>query len=95
MSFANSPKRTSDQKRWEGSTPPLGATLTFPPLRRAKRTSLIPWRSVAFYEFVPSTKTQNEENRAVLGRELLWAVCGFKNEAVGTPLGAYEGQSKL
>jgi hypothetical protein len=33
--------------------------------------------SVAIYEYVPSTKTQNEENRAVMGRELLWAVCGF------------------
>jgi hypothetical protein len=24
-----------------------------------------------------STKVQNEENRAVMGQELLWAVCGF------------------
>jgi hypothetical protein len=47
----------------------------------------------SFYEYAPSTKAQNEENRAVMGRELLWAVCGFKNEAVGTPLGACEGQS--
>jgi hypothetical protein len=44
---------------------------------RAKRTSVVAWRSVAIYEHAPSTKTQNEENRAVMGRELLWAVCGF------------------
>jgi hypothetical protein len=57
---------------------------------RAKRTSLIPWRSVALYEYVPSTKTQNEENRAVMRRELLCAVWVFKDEVVATRWGAYE-----
>jgi len=51
--------------------------LDLPAAYEGEGTSLIPWRSVAFYEYVPSRKTQNEENRAVMGRELLWAVCGF------------------
>jgi hypothetical protein len=32
-------------------------------------------------------KTQNEEKWAVMGRELLWAVCGLKDEDEATPLG--------
>ena len=42
---------------------------------------------VAIYEYVPSTKTQNEENRAVMGRELLWAMCGFQQRGRGHPVG--------
>jgi hypothetical protein len=38
--------------------------------------------------------TQNEENRAVNPAELLRAVCGLRDEAVATPLGAYEGGSQ-
>jgi hypothetical protein len=60
-----------------GTNATLGNFRFSEPVMRTKRTSLIPWRSVAFYEYVPSTKTQNEENRAVMGRELLWAVCAF------------------
>ncbi len=41
-----------------------------------------------------STKTQNEENRAVMGREFLWAVCSFEERGRGHPWGAYEGPLK-
>ena len=41
------------------------------------------------------TKMQKEENRAVMGLELLWAVCGLKGRGRGHPWGAYEGASSL
>jgi hypothetical protein len=41
-----------------------------------------------------SMKTQKEEKWAVMGRELLWAGCGFRNEADATSWGAYEGAVK-
>jgi hypothetical protein len=65
-----------------GQTPSQNATLEnvrFPP--RAKRTSVVAWRPVATYEYAPSMRTQKEEKRAVMGLELLWAVCGLKDEA--------------
>jgi hypothetical protein len=48
-----------------------------PPVMRAKRILVVAWLSVAIYAYAPTTKVQNEENRAVMGQELLWAVCGF------------------
>jgi hypothetical protein len=39
-------------------------------------------------------KTQKEENRAVIGRELSCAVCGLKDEAEATSLGAYDRVSQ-
>jgi hypothetical protein len=44
---------------------------------RAKRTSVVAWRSVATYEYAPTYEMQKEEKRAVMGPELLCAVCGF------------------
>ena len=45
--------------------------------------------------FRVSTKTQTEENRAVIG----WSCCGpyvvLKDEAVATPWGVYEGAVNL
>jgi hypothetical protein len=49
---------------------------------------------LAIYEYVPSTKTQNEENRAVMGRELLWAMCGFQRRGHAPRWGTYEGVVK-
>jgi hypothetical protein len=67
-----------------GTNTTLG-NVRFPP--RAKRTSVVAWRSVAIYEYASSMKTQNEEKWAVMGLELLCAVCGLKDEAKATPWG--------
>jgi hypothetical protein len=54
---------------------------------KAKRTSVVAWGSVETYDFAPSMKTQKEEKGAVMRPELLWAVCGLKDEDEATPLG--------
>jgi hypothetical protein len=58
-----------------------------PPVMRAKRILVVAWLSVAIYEYAPSTKTQKEEKRAVMGESCYAPCVVFKEEAEATPLG--------
>jgi hypothetical protein len=49
----------------------------FPPVMRRSEPQSQLGDSVAIYEYAPSMKTQKEEKWAVMGRELLCAVCGL------------------
>ena len=56
----------------------LIAGMSSPGNERDLPRSVVAWRWSRLMSTRLSTKTQNEENRAVMGLELLGAVCGLK-----------------